>query len=172
MEDTQNMTYAGTGVDYDAMDPFKRACQIAAASTAPQLISHSFKELTWSRGESAYLMSVPNGDIVAHVEEGLGTKNLVADAMSRITGKSYYDQCAQDTVAMIVNDMITLGVMPVSVAMHLAVDSSEWFNNKQRTEDLIKGWADACKLAGCVWSGGETPTLKGIIEPDTSLLSG
>lgn len=41
------------------------------------------------------------------------------DAMYRLTGKSYYDHIAQDTVAMIVNDMITLGALPLSVAMHL-----------------------------------------------------
>lgn len=172
VKNVNNLTYAGTGVNYDAMDPFKRACQIAAVKTATQLIPLNIRELSWSRGESAYLMRLPNGNIIGHVEEGLGTKNLIADAMFNITGDSYYDQCAQDTVAMIVNDMITLGVMPTSVAMHLAVGSSDWFNNKKRSDDLIRGWAAACEMAECSWGCGETPTLKGIIEPGTSLLSG
>ncbi len=166
------MTYAGSGVDYGAMDPFKRDCQLAAARTAFQLGKRGFTEVGWSRGESAYLMRMPNGQIMAHVEEGLGTKNLIADAVARLTHKSYYAQCAQDSVAMIVNDMITLGILPVSVAMHLAVGSSEWFGDKERVVCLIAGWEAACKLAGCVWSGGETPTLKGIIEPHAFLLSG
>ena len=33
--------------------------------------------------------------------------------------RSYYDHIAQDTVAMIVNDMVTLGALPLAVAMHL-----------------------------------------------------
>jgi phosphoribosylformylglycinamidine cyclo-ligase len=68
--------------------------------------------------------------------------------------------------------MLTLGNLPISLAMHLAVGDSNWFNNEQRTNDLIEGWGDACDQAGCIWSGGETPTLKGIIYPEASLLSG
>lgn len=167
----KEMTYSGTGVNYENMDPFKIACQKRASSTAYNAERLGFKSLEWTRGESAFMLEM-NGQYFSHVEEGLGTKNLVADAMSKITGKSYYDQIAQDTVAMIVNDMITLGQLPVSLAMHLAVGDSSWFDDKQRTSDLIKGWGDACDLAGCIWSGGETPTLKDIIYPDASLLSG
>ena len=63
-----------------------------------------------SRGESAYLIEAAKS-YFAYVEEGLGTKNLVAAAMYRLAGKSYYDHIAQDTVAMIVSDMITLGAL-------------------------------------------------------------
>jgi phosphoribosylformylglycinamidine synthase len=44
--------------------------------------------------------------------------------------------------------------------------------NNPRYETLISGWERACNLARCVYSGGETPTLKGIIYPQTILLSG
>lgn len=172
MNKETSLTYAGSGVNYDAMDPFKLACQEAASRTAIELMNHGLQELNWSRGESAYLMRDVNGGIIAHVEEGLGTKNLIADAISEWSGRSHYDQCAQDTVAMIVNDMITLGAFPISIAMHLAVGSSYWFNNKVRMNDLIRGWEQACRKSMCVWSGGETPTLKGIINPGASLLSG
>ena len=68
---------------------------------------------------------------LAHVEEGLGTKNLVADAMYRLyRTRSYYDHIAQDTVAMIVNDMVTLGALPLAVAMHLGAGSSDWFKRR------------------------------------------
>ncbi len=170
-----NMTYAQSGVDYDAMDPFKLACQLAAGETAgniQRLNDGEFREFKPSRGESAYLID----DVecyLAHVEEGLGTKNLVADAMYYVlTGKSYYDHIAQDTVAMIVNDMVTVGALPLSVAMHLAVGDSGWFSNEVRSGDLISGWKNACDLARCVWGGGETPALKGIINPEGAVLSG
>jgi len=102
----------------------------------------------------------------------LGTKDLVADAIYRLTGESYYDRIAQCTVAMIVNDMITLGALPLSVAMHLAVGVSSWFSDEKRCGDLIQGWKKACELARCTWGGGETPTLKGIVHPDAVVLSG
>ena len=168
---TEKMTYAGVGVDYEAMDPFKRLAQLAGRETAKNILRLGFSEVEMSRGKSAYLMDA--GDhYVAHVEEGLGTKNLVADAMSLLTGKSYYDRIAQCTVAMIVNDMITLGALPLSVAMHLAVGGSSWFSDEKRCGDLIDGWKKACELARCIWGGGETPTLKGIVNPDAAVLSG
>ncbi len=171
---SEGMTYKGSGVDYDAMDPFKRAAQLAGKQTAAnitRLNDGEFHEVETSRGESAYLIEAAKS-YFAHVEEGLGTKNLVADAMYRLTGKSYYDHIAQDTVAMIVNDMITLGALPLSVAMHLAVGESKWFDDEKRCSDLIDGWKKACDLARCVWGGGETPTLKDVILPGAVVLSG
>ncbi len=165
------LTYQSVGVDYSTMDPFKKAAQLAAVQTASNMNRFGFKELEWSRGESAYLFETPIG-IFAHVEEGLGTKNIVADNVSLFTGKSHYDQVSQCTIAMIVNDMATLGALPVSLAMHLAVGVSGWFKNEQRTNDLVNGWKKACDLARCNWGGGETPTLKGIIVPGTVSLSG
>src|SRR3990167_800714 len=170
-KEKSGMTYAGVGVDYGAMDPFKRLCQQAALSTAARLSGFGFSEVESSRGESVYLIETPDC-YLAHVEEGLGTKNLVADAMKEITGKGYYDAVAQCAVAMIVNDMITLGALPVSVAMHLAVAESSWLEDPYRNMNLIEGWAGACILSGAVWSGGETPTLPDIIMPGAALLSG
>jgi len=170
----RGMTYAGVGVNYDAMDPFKRMAQLAGLETAgniARLNSGEFKEFGASRGESVYLIEAAKS-FFAHVEEGLGTKNLVADAMYRLTGKSYYDHIAQCTVATIVNDMITLGALPLSVAMHLAVGVSSWFDDQARCQDLVNGWKHACNLSRCVWGGGETPTLKGIVVPEAVVLSG
>jgi phosphoribosylformylglycinamidine cyclo-ligase len=165
------MTYAETGVDYDLMDPFKRRAQLAAQKTAHYLRKFDLNEVSWSRGESAYLIEMPDC-YLAHVEEGLGTKNLVADAMYALTGRSYYDYVAQDTVAMIVNDMITLGTLPISLAMHLAAGDGEWFQDEHRVRDLIRGWKKGCDLARCTWAGGETPTLKDIVASKTVVLSG
>ena len=168
----ERMTYAGSGVDYSALDPFKRRAQIAGRSTAEVLRRLGASEVEMSRGESAYLVET-HDNFLAHVEEGLGTKNLVADAMYRLVPeRSFYDHIAQDTVAMIVNDMITLGALPLAVAMHLGVGSSDWFTDDRRAGDLVDGWRAACERARCAWGGGETPTLSGIVEPSTVVLAG
>lgn len=170
----ERMTYTGVGVDYDAMDSFKRMAQLAGRETADnirRLNNGEFQEVEMSRGESVYLIEATKS-YFAHVEEGLGTKNLVADAIYKLTGKSYYDYIAQDTVAMIVNDMITLGALPLSVAMHFAVGDSDWFDDEKRCRDLVEGWKNACNLARCIWGCGETPTLKDVVVSDAVVLSG
>ncbi len=165
------MTYTQVGVNYGAMDPFKRMAQKAALETAGNITELGMCEFEPSRGESAYLIDC--GDrYIAHVEEGLGTKNLVAESMQQVTGKSFADHVAQDTVAMIVNDLVTLGALPVSICMHLAVGSSDWFHDTNRSADLIRGWQHACNLARCVWGGGETPTLKGVVNSQSIVLAG
>ena len=171
------MTYEGSGVDYGTMDRFKRFAQQAAARTSINP-KYGFKVVEWSRGESVFLIEGPDS-YLAQVIEGLGTKNLVADAlgflakeMDFLTGKSYYDHVAQDCVAMIVNDMITLGAMPLILGMYLGAGSSDWFKDESRYLDLLKGWENACNISRCVWGGGETPTLREIIYPTTIDLAG
>jgi phosphoribosylformylglycinamidine cyclo-ligase len=166
-----SMSYEQSGVRYDALDAFKRACQRAAAETSRELAIHGLAEAPSVRGESAYLIEADDR-YLAHVEEGLGTKNLVADAMLEKTGKSYYANVGIDTVATIVNDLVTVGGLPISVAMHAAVGDSSWFDNHQRAEDLARGFADGCHRAGAVWGGGETPALKGIVNANTIVLAG
>jgi phosphoribosylformylglycinamidine cyclo-ligase len=166
------LTYAGAGVDYGALDPFKRRAQAAGRTTADVLRRLGMAEVETSRGESAYLIETDD-TFLAHVEEGLGTKNLVADAVYRLNGtRSYYDHIAQDAVAMIVNDMVTLGALPLAVAMHLGAGSSDCFHDERRAADLINGWRRACEIARCAWGGGETPTLSGVVEPHTVVLAG
>ncbi|MFA6094521.1 MAG: AIR synthase related protein [Candidatus Paceibacterota bacterium] len=168
----QKSAYELAGVDYSSMDPFKVACQKRAARTMSAVTRFPFIEpVEASRGESAYEFRIDKQFRLGHVEEGLGTKNLVADAL-RSSGKTYYDQIAQDAVAMAVNDLTTLGIFPISVQMHLAVGDSSWFKDDQRVSDLIEGWAKACEMARAGWTGGETPTLLDIIIPGASLLSG
>jgi phosphoribosylformylglycinamidine cyclo-ligase len=165
------LSYEKSGVRYDQLDAFKRACQQAARTTAGLLRDHGYAEPATTRGESAYLIEAED-HFLAHVEEGLGTKNLVADAMAAATGRCFYRAVAIDTVATIVNDLITCGALPISVAMHAAVGDSGWFADPVRTRALVDGFAEGCRLAGAVWGGGETPTLGGVVEPAAIVLAG
>ncbi len=164
-------TYAESGVDYSAMDPIKVLAQKKAASTSSQLLAFKANEVTESRGESAYVWE-ENDSYRSLVIEGLGTKNLVADVMRSVTGKSHYDTIAKDTIAMIVNDLVVVGALPQVVNAYFAIGDSKWMLDEQRATDLINGWAQACVESGASWGGGETPTLKNIIHPDTIDLAG
>ncbi len=107
-----SLSYESSGVRYDQLDAFKRACQQAARTTAGLLRAHGYAEPAATRGESAYLIEAED-HFLAHVEEGLGTKNLVADAVAAATGRCFYREIAIDTVATIVNDLVTCGALPI-----------------------------------------------------------
>jgi phosphoribosylformylglycinamidine cyclo-ligase len=166
-----SLSYESAGVHYGPLDAFKRACQKAAATTTDLLAAHGFKEPATIRGDSAYLIEAED-HYLAHVEEGLGTKNLVADAVQAQSGECFYRAIGIDTVATITNDLVTCGALPIAVAMHAAVGSSAWFADEHRAKELVQGFAEGCRAAGAVWGGGETPALKGLIEPGTIVLAG
>ncbi len=178
----KGMTYAGTGVAYGGgLDQFKIAAAKAARETEVEATRDyfGFEPLPRSRGGSVYLTrySYPylqqSWSILGHLVETLGTKSLVADAMYKLTGNAnYYRNLMQCAAAMVLNDAATGGVAPIVMNMLLEVGSSEWFKDTARSQAIIEGWRDACIKARCVWGGGETPVLKGLLYPDVFSISG
>jgi len=165
----KKITYAQVGDNYDTKDPIKKLAQIAARKTI--LKEKDFKEVSDTRGESAFVWQ-QGPTLMASVVEGLGTKNLVADQMRKVTGKTYYDVIGHDTVATIINDLITVGAKPRVIHAYWAIEDNSWLEDKKRMKDFITGWRDGCKTSMATWGGGETPTLKGIVEKNTIDLGG
>lgn len=157
------LSYDQAGVRYDVIDPLKVAAQRAAAAPAANLGAHGFGEVKASRGESAYVVDV-GPFYLASIVECLGSKALVADEMKALTGRSWYDGIAQDTIAMAINDLITVGATPLVVQAYWAAGGSDWFADAQRAQALVDGWKRACDVCGVAWGGGETPALAGIVE--------
>ena len=171
MKQNKKITYAQVGDDYETKDPIKKMAQVAAEQTGKNLKTHGFEEITDSRGESAYVWDQGNV-LMASVIEGLGTKNLIADETRKITGKTYYDVVGHDTVATIINDLVTVGSTPLVVHAYWAIEDNTWLYDKNRMTDLINGWKNACDLSGASWGGGETTTMKQIVVPGTSEFGG
>lgn len=176
-----HLTYEDSGVDYDRIDPLKVHAQQSARTTGDNLERAGVREVAASRGESAYVVDI--GDAyLASITECLGTKALVADAMrevreisgvsgppemsetSRVSGRTWYDHIAQDTIATAVNDLVTVGARPLSIHAYWAAGSSDWFDDTERMNDLVDGWKAACDVLGVAWGGGETPCLTGVVE--------
>lgn len=189
------LRYSDSGVNYDLMDPFKIACQKAALSTASNIdgkfIAYGVetREITESRGESAYEIEIvtrqPIRYRIAIVEEGLGTKNEIAEQMRQlqskidlsdlvknIYGRTFSRGIGIDNAAMILNDLTSRGAIPLSFMLHVAAYPGDWFTDEARNADLIAGTADGCNQARCAWGGGESPALRDIINSGHSLLSG
>jgi phosphoribosylformylglycinamidine cyclo-ligase len=167
----KKISYSQSGVNYKQLDPAKKLSLAAAKSTARNLSKSGFKEISDTRGEAAYVWNQGNV-LMASVAESLGTKNLVADEMRKVTGRSYYDVIGNDVVAAIINDLSSVGAKPLVVNAFWAVGESAWLEDKSRVPDLVRGWKKACDLAGASWGGGETPSYNDIVIKERIALGG
>lgn len=157
-------------VDYETADPAKVLAQKEGRATT-QNLPFGYKEAEGTRGESAYVFDM--GDMYgALVQEGLGSKSLIAQSIYKDTGASFFAQIAQDTVATFINDLISVGATPVVTNAYWSSSSYAWLADRKLAEDLIKGWRAACDLAGVTWGGGETQALSGIVVEDVLELAG
>jgi phosphoribosylformylglycinamidine cyclo-ligase len=164
-------SYASSGVDYEVLDRTKRAAGAAAAASAHLLAAHGGREFTESRGQSAYVFEV-GGQTLAFVLECLGTKSLIALEHQQQTGENRWADVARSTVGSVVNDLASVGALPIVVNAYFATGSDDWFGIPGAMDELVRGWADACEESGAVWGGGETPTLRGLVTKGAIELAG
>jgi phosphoribosylformylglycinamidine cyclo-ligase len=157
-------------VNYDLADPAKILAQKEAKATAKNL-PFGFIEVEGTRGESAYVFDMGER-YGAIVQEGLGTKSLIAQSIYEDTGVTHFAAVAQDTVATFINDLISVGATPVVTNAYWSSSSYDWLGDKKLTTDFIKGWRTACDAANVVWGGGETQSLPGIVEGGKLELAG
>lgn len=168
---TDDDPYKAAGVDYDLLDALKRAAMVAARSTSPALEKHGGRALERSRGEPAFVFEV-GGLTLAFVQECLGTKSVIARKFQELTGENRFADVAYDAVAAIVNDLTSVGALPLVVNAYFATGSPRWLEDAGRGRELIEGWRRGCEDAGAAWGGGESPTLVGLVSPDDVELAG
>lgn len=150
-------------VNYSQADPLKILAQKEGLATAKNFPA-GFTEVEGTRGESAYVFEM-GGRYGAFVQEGLGTKSLIAQSVYKDTGVSHFAATAQDTVACIINDLVSVGATPVVLNAYWSSSSYEWLTDRKLAEDFIKGWRAACDASKVVWGGGETQSLSGVVAP-------
>jgi phosphoribosylformylglycinamidine cyclo-ligase len=155
-------SYKAAGVDYDVLDAGKRAAVARALESSEFSSGRGVRSLDESRGESAFVYQL--GDrYLAQVMEGLGTKSIIARAVQEATGRNLFAAIGYDSVAAIVNDLISVGALPLVVNAYFATGSPDWYGVQGRHEALVHGWFEACRDSGATWGGGESPGLSGIV---------
>jgi phosphoribosylformylglycinamidine cyclo-ligase len=164
-------TYRAAGVDYDALDAGKRLAMAKALSTSGLLAARGGRALDASRGEPAFVFELGERTF-AFVVEGLGTKSIVARHVLEEQGIDRFADVAYDTVAAILNDLCCVGALPLVVNAYFATGASEWYLQSERSASLLEGWRSACADAGCVWGGGESPSLPGMLAEGDIELAG
>ncbi len=164
-------SYRAAGVDYDALDAGKRLAMAKALSTSPLLAARGGRALDASRGEPAFVFEL-EGKSFAFVVEGLGTKSIIARHVLEAQGANHFADVAYDTVAAVLNDLCCVGALPLVVNAYFATGASEWYLELDRAGALLEGWRQACADAGCVWGGGESPSLPGLLSEQDIELAG
>jgi phosphoribosylformylglycinamidine cyclo-ligase len=163
--------YASAGVDYAVLDAGKRLAIDSALATSALLAARGGRALDDSRGEPAFVFELA-GQTLALVLEGLGTKSVIARMVAEQQGANHFRAVAVDAVAAIVNDLCCVGARPLVLNAYFATGTPEWFAHHEWHAELIAGWAAACTEAGCVWGGGESPSLPGLVAPQDIELAG
>jgi phosphoribosylformylglycinamidine cyclo-ligase len=163
--------YASAGIDYAVLDAGKRLAIDSALATSSLLAARGGRALDDSRGEPAFVFEFA-GHTLALVLEGLGTKSVIARMVAEQQGANHFRAVAVDAVAAIVNDLCCVGARPLVLNAYFATGTPDWFAHEDWHAELIAGWAAACTEAGCVWGGGESPSLPGLVAAEDIELAG
>jgi phosphoribosylformylglycinamidine cyclo-ligase len=164
-------------VDYTKLDPVKKA---AVKKFTPHLGSIDrlgMRIIPETLGESAVAIELRDADhYIAFNVEGLGTKNLIADAMyadPRGGRLEYFENIGKDNVAMSTNDLSSIGADPFVYGDIISTNNSDWFGEGDgKAQALLEGFRRASEEIGMAIPCGETPSLKGVISPGAIDLAG
>jgi phosphoribosylformylglycinamidine cyclo-ligase len=163
--------YSKAGIDYEVLDESKRAAIRNAEATSHLIAAHGGRVIEESRGASAFVLEL-GGQQLAFVVEGLGTKSILARHWLEETGEDRFADVAVDGVAAIVNDVASVGALPVVVNAYFATGGSDWHAGNTSIQSLLAGWRRGCETAGAVWGGGESPALPDLVSPDDVEIAG
>ncbi|MFO7836262.1 MAG: phosphoribosylformylglycinamidine cyclo-ligase [Candidatus Thorarchaeota archaeon] len=117
--------------------------------------SFQYGEVMQDYGHYANTVKISDNLCIALSTDGVGSKVLVAEMAER------YDTIGQDCVAMNVNDLISIGAMPIGFVDYLA---SKEPLPVQILEQIGQSLLDACTESGIPILGGEMAILPEIIQ--------
>ena len=151
--------YALAGVDVELGNFVKRRIQARVKSThGPEVLG----KIGGFGGLFAPDFSGLREPVLVASVDGVGTKLKVAFAMNR------HDTVGADLVNHCVNDIAVLGARPLFFLDYIGAEKLE----PRVFDQLLSGFAKACRLAGCALIGGETAQMPGMYRKGEYDLAG
>ena len=151
--------YARAGVDVDLGNLVKRRIQSRVKGThGPEVLG----KVGGFGGLFAPNFSGMREPVLVASVDGVGTKLKVAFAMNR------HDTVGADLVNHCVNDIAVLGARPLFFLDYIGAEKLE----PRVFDQLLSGFAKACRAAGCALIGGETAQMPGMYRKGEYDLAG
>ena len=147
--DKKTKAYARAGVDVDLGNLVKRRIQSCVKGThGPEVLG----KIGGFGGLFAPDFSGMREPVLVASVDSVGTKVKVAFATNR------HDTVGADLVNHCVNDIAVLGARPLFFLDYIGAERLE----PRVFDQLLSGFAKACRAAGCALIGGETAQLPGM----------
>jgi len=157
--DKKRKAYARAGVDVDLGNLVKRRIQARVKSThGPEVLG----KIGGFGGLFAPNFSGMREPVLVASVDGVGTKLKIAFAMDR------HDTVGADLVNHCVNDIAVLGARPLFFLDYIGAERLE----PRVFDQLLSGFAGACRAAGCALIGGETAQMPGMYHKGEYDLAG
>jgi phosphoribosylformylglycinamidine cyclo-ligase len=157
--DRKKKAYALAGVDVDLGNFVKRRIQSRVQSThGPEVLG----KIGGFGGLFAPNFSGLREPVLVASVDGVGTKLKVAFALDR------HDTVGADLVNHCVNDIAVLGARPLFFLDYIGAEHLE----PRVFDQLLSGFAKACRQAGCALIGGETAQMPGMYRKGEYDLAG
>jgi phosphoribosylformylglycinamidine cyclo-ligase len=151
--------YARAGVDVDLGNQVKRRIQSRVKSThGPEVLG----KIGGFGGLFAPNFSGMREPVLVASVDGVGTKLKIAFAMNR------HDTVGADLVNHCVNDIAVLGARPLFFLDYIGAEKLD----PRVFDQLLSGFARACRAAGCALIGGETAQMPGMYRKGEYDLAG
>jgi phosphoribosylformylglycinamidine cyclo-ligase len=145
----RKVTYEQSGVSIDTGDE----------------VVEDLKKINPSIGGFGGMVPIPTGYKTPRLvlsTDGVGTKLLVAKELGVL------NTIGIDLVAMVVNDIITMGARPFAFLDYYATAKLK----RDEAREILRGIVEGCRQADCELVGGETAELPGIYEKGIFDLAG
>lgn len=143
---TDRKAYARAGVDVDLGNKLKRGIQRLVSEThGPEVLG----KIGGFGGLFAPKFGGMREPVLVASIDGVGTKLKVAFAMNK------HDSVGADLVNHCVNDIAVIGAQPLFFLDYIGTEKLE----PAVFQQLLRGFARACRAAGCALIGGETAQM-------------